>query len=346
LKTPFWRGLCPALLMLIVCYSVSYADEGKISGLFFGDYYYVLKNHNEALEKRNGFQFRRIYLNYDKGLSEEFALRLRFEMNSPSFPKDGVILTPFVKHGYLQWTKSDWRTTTYFGLSGTPTWGVIEDFWGYRPVAKTLLDLQRIGSSTDFGVAVKGSIDATKKLSYHAMVGNGSGINGETDKEKRGYLSLTARPVKGLVVEGYGEYDPRGKDNNRYTVQGFLGYEQEKFRVGAQFASQTRQTGKGKDNLNISGFSVFGTTQVVENRLWALARFDKMFEPNPDGERIAYTPYANTAGSNTIILGLDWIVAKDVHIMPNLFLVFYDEPARDKKPDADIMPRFTVYYRY
>jgi len=351
MKIHFWRGARLFLLLLVLsCDSVSYGDDGKMSGYFLGDYYYVAKSHNEALENRNGFQFRRIYFTYDRGLSEAFSIRFRLEMNIPSFPPDSQgnnpKLEPFVKHGYLKWTRKEWRTNAYFGLSGSPTWNVIEEVWGYRSVAKTLLDLQKLGNSTDFGVAVQGNLDAAKKLSYHAMVGNGTGTSGEIDKDKTVYLSLTARPVKGVIAEAYADFDKREESKDRYTVQGFLAYQVDTFRVGAQVPNQTRKQGAGKENLNLLEVSAFGAAQLIEKKVWALAQFDRMFDPNPDGESIAYTPYAATAKSNTVILGIDWTPLKEVLIIPNLFLVFYDAPDKGDKPNADVMPRVTLYYIY
>ena len=345
------RKVTRAGLVLLVfglsCVTMAaWADDGKIGGYFIGDYYYVVDSHDVELKDSNGFQFRRIYLQYDKGLDDAFSVRLRFEMNSPDLTKEKAKLVPFVKHGYLKWKHSEWRTTTYFGLSGTPTWGVIEGIWGYRSVAKTLLDLQKIGSSTDFGVAVKGTLDEAKKISYHAMVGNGSSTSSETNQQKRAYLSLTARPADGVIVEAYGDWDNKADDKDRITVQGFLAYQQETFRVGVQAANQTRKQGEGEDDVNLLAGSAFGAVQMVEKKLWAFGRLDRMFDPNPDGGKIAYTPYDATAASNTVIAGLDWTPIKNVHIIPNVFLVLYDDPDAGDKPDTDIMPRLTVYYRY
>ncbi len=78
------------------------AEEGKVSGYFIGDYYYVADSHDEALKNENGFQFRRIYMQYDTALDDAFSVRLRFEMNSASFPEEKKKLEPFVKHGYLE----------------------------------------------------------------------------------------------------------------------------------------------------------------------------------------------------------------------------------------------------
>jgi hypothetical protein len=354
MKNNVWRGLGILFFMLLI--SDSIADEGKINGYFFGDYYYVAKYHDEAFEKLNGFQYRRVYLTYDKGLSDAFAVRFRLEMNSPSFPpKDkNERLAPYIKHGYLKWTQAKWRTNAFFGQSGTPTWETVETIWGYRAVEKTPLDLYKMGDSTDFGIAVQGSVDAAKKLNYNVMVGNGSNVSGETDKDKRAYLALTAKPIKGLTVEAYGDFEKREektKDNkienkDRYTVQGFAAYQQDTFRVGAQFANQTRKQGEGKEDLNLAVFSAFGAAQVIKDKVWVLARFDKMLDANPEGDKIAYTPYDKTAASNTVIVGIDWRPLKDVQVIPNLFLTFYDKPEKGDKPGADIMPRLTLYYKF
>ncbi|MFQ6042931.1 MAG: hypothetical protein ACE5PV_18930 [Candidatus Poribacteria bacterium] len=333
--------------LLLIGLKSAWSQNGKISGYFIGDYYYVAQSHDEALKNRNGFQYRRIYFQYDKDLADEFAIRLRLEMNSSSFPEEKVKLEPFVKHGYLKWTKRDWRTNAYFGLSGTPTWEVIEKVWGYRSVAKTLLDMQKMGGSTDFGIAIQGAIDPGKKLNYHFMLGNGAGTSAEIDEDKKLYLSLTAKPADGITVEIYGDYENREESKDIYTVQGFAAYQQDKFRVGAQFVRQTRQQGPKKEDKNLEGFSLFGAAEVVEKRAWALARVDHLFDPSPGGAKIAYTPLDGKANPTMILVGLDWTPVKDMHIIPNLFLAFYETPeGKSKAPDTDIMPRLTLYYKF
>lgn len=343
LESHFWRGAKFLLVLLLGWQSVASADN--ISGYFFGDYYYAAKSHDAALDNRSGFQYRRIYFTYDKALSDELSTRFRLEMNSASFPtafKEKKRLEPFVKHAYLQWKNPAWRTRTYFGLSGTPTWANIEKVWGYRHVAKTLLDLQKMAGSTDFGVAITGDIDAGKKFSYHLMVANGMGTSGEIDRNKKVYLSVAARPMNGVVAEAYVDVGDTEGGHNQRTLQGFLGYRRDMFRLGAQAAYQTREL----DDLELFGMSMFAAAQIMTEKVWGFARFDRMFSANPNGERISYTPYSNTAKSNTIIIGLDWKVIKDLNVIPNLFLVFYDQPDMGDKPDTDIMPRLTAYFRF
>ena len=84
MKISFWHYLALiSVVVLTMSSSAVVADDGKISGLYFGDYYYIAAHHNEERKSRNGFWTRRVYLTYDQKLNETFSSRLRFEMNSP-----------------------------------------------------------------------------------------------------------------------------------------------------------------------------------------------------------------------------------------------------------------------
>ncbi|MCG9132951.1 hypothetical protein J5I95_14835 [Candidatus Poribacteria bacterium] len=340
--------LFPVICLLLSSFSVAWGNTQKISGYFLGDYYYVPRSHHGELEERNGFQYRRVYFTYDKGLSSEFSTRFRLEMNGKSFPTARQAtskLEPFLKHGYLKWEPSGWRTNIYFGLSGTPTWRNVEKVWGYRSVAKTVLDLQKMGSSADFGVALQGDIDASNLISYHLMIANGTGTRAEIDKNKKISFSLAAKPITGVTLEGYIDRENAADLGKWHTLQGFLGYQQERFRFGIQLANQTRQQAD-VDTLNILASSVFGAVQLLEKKVWAFARFDRLFDPNPNAETIPYIPFDNTARSNMILVGLDWAPTEAVHIIPNLIFVFYDKPDNIDKPDETIMPRLTVFFTF
>lgn len=328
--------------------SVAWGNKQKISGYFFGDYYYWSQFHHGGLEEQNGFQYRRVYFTYERDLSTEFSMRFRLEMNGKSFPttrQTTLKLGPFLKHGYLKWKPSGWRTNIYFGISGTPTWRNVEKVWGYRAIAKTTLDLHKMGSSADFGVALQGDIDASSRISYHLMISNGTGTRAEVDKNKKIAFSLAAKPAAGVTLEGYVDLENAADLGKWYILQGFLGYQQERFRLGIQLANQTRQQ-TDMDTLNILASSVFGAVQLLEKKVWAFARFDRLFDPNPNAKKIPYIPFDSTARSNMILVGLDWAPTEAVHIMPNLIFVFYDKPDNIDKPDETIMPRLTVFFTF
>ena len=342
MKRYFRRGILPLMCLLLSSASVLWGDAGKISGYFFGDYYYVLKSHDAELENRNGFQYRRVYFDYDKELSDAFSTRFRFEMNGAAFPTDRKKIEPFLKNGYLRWKKSDWRTNIYLGLTSNPTWKNVERVWGYRSVAKTVIDLHKMGNGSDFGIALQGDVDKSKKVSYHLIVANGMSTSAEIDSNKKIAFSLAAKPVKGVIVEGYADLENAVDRGKWYTLQGFLGYQREQFRLGVQLANQTRQ----KNDLNILVGSVFGVTQLIEKKVWAFARFDRLFDPNPFAKKVAYIPFDDRAAPNMILAGLDWAPIEAFHVMPNLVFVFYNEPDNGTKPDTTIMPRLTVFFRF
>ena len=341
----FRRGILPVMCLLLSSPAVLWGNEGRISGYFFGDYYYMLKSHDVGLESRNGFQYRRVYFTYEKGLSDEFSMRFRFEMNGQSFPtasQTASKIEPFLKHGYLRWKRPKWRTNIYLGLSSNPTWQNVEKVWGYRSVAKTVLDLHKMGNGSDFGIALQGDVDKSKRVSYHLIFANGMSTSAEIDKNKKIAFSLAAKPITGVVVEGYADIENAVDRGRWYTLQGFLGYQREQFRLGVQLANQTRQ----KNDLNILVGSVFGAAQLIEKKVWAFARFDRLFNPNPFAKRISYIPFDETAKSNMVLVGVDWMPIEAVHIMPNLVFVFYDEPDNSDKPDGTIMPRLTAFFTF
>ena len=345
MKRYFRRGILSLICLLLSSSSALWGDEGRISGYFFGDYYYVLKSHDVGFEDRNGFQYRRVYLDYDKELSDAFSMRFRLEMNGQSFPtarQTSSKIVPFLKNGYLRWKQPKWRTNIYLGISSNPTWKNVERVWGYRSVAKTVLDLHKMGNGSDFGIALQGDVDKSKKVSYHLIFANGMSTNAEIDNNKKIAFSLAAKPATGFIVEGYADLENAVDRGRWYTLQGFLGYQREQFRLGVQLANQTRQ----KNDLNILVGSAFGAAQLIEKKMWAFARFDRLFDPNPFGKRVTYIPFDDTAAPNMILVGLDWAPIEAFHIMPNLVFVFYDEPDNGAKPDSTIMPRLTAFFTF
>ena len=330
------------VLVLAAVVSAPAQDNGKLSGTIYSDYYYVVKNHKSELEDLNGFWFRRIYVTYDRGLSEELSMRIRFEMASPGDFSTSETTDPSLKDGYVKWKRG--RTQVFGGLSGSPTWGLVEKTWGYRAVEKTPLDLQKFGSSRDFGLAVKGKVDEAGKLAYHLMVGNGNSNKSETDKGKKAMGSIAIRPGGGLIVEAYVDYQGKNGDNDVFTVQGFAAYQHEKGRAGVQFAHQTRKVEGGNDvELQIgSAFLVVKLSDKVS----ALARVDRMFDPNPSGEKISYIPFDKTAESTFGLAGLDFALSDKLHLIPNVEVVSYDKNAAGVTPDLDLIGRVTAYVKY
>jgi len=274
-------------------------------------------------------------------MTEQLDMRLRFQMNSAGDFRSDTRLNPFAKDVYLRWKLTD-QHSTYLGLSRTPTWSVVEDFWSYRSLEKTALDLQRMGASRDLGVAFKGSLGSEQKVRYHLMVGNGSSTRGETNRGKGTSASLTFYPNDSLILEFYSDYDQRPLQADRNTYHAFLGYKRDWGRLGIQYGHQKR---KGDSKVNLDVLSFFGFVNV-SSRVTLIGRYDRMFDPNPEGARIAYTPFDPTAKFHFFLTGIDWKVTEEFSLIPNLEVVRYDEREDGSRPATDVMPRVTFFYRF
>ncbi len=313
----------------------------KVSGLVFGDYYYEAQNHSESIEDANGFWFRRAYLTFDSRLSDSIDSRLRFEMNSPGDFVSSGKLTPFVKDAWIR-MKYAGGQQAILGISPTPAFDYIEGFWGYRSLEKTILDLQKVESSRDFGLALKGGVGSAGALDYHAMFSNGGGEKSETNHGKKILFALGHQPSKGAVAQFFTDYEWR-PEGNRYTFQGFLGYKGSRGRVGLQYAHQTRELVAKNYDLNL--LSVFGVANMTE-KVSLVGRYDRVFEPNPEGGSIDYLPFDPNAKSNMFLAALDFKAHRQFNIMPNVEIVKYDKTADGTTPETDIVPRLTFFYTF
>jgi hypothetical protein len=334
------RLTLPTFAILLLIPLSGFSQAGKISGYMFGDYYYVAKNHDSEIEGKNGFWFRRIYFTYDQSLSEEFSIRFRLELNSPGDFTTSSKLEPFLKDGYLRWSKS--RHSILLGLSPTPMWNHLEKVWGYRSVIKTPGDLYKFGSSRDFGLAFRGAFDQEKRVHYHFMFANGNSTRSETNEGKKLMLALRYQFTPEFSFEVYGDWEDRDGPTNRYSGQVFFGYQGPKFRLGAQLMHQTQKQNVG--DLQLQVLSLFAVSKL-EKKLWGFVRFDRTFDPIAAGPTVSFLPFDGTSKITFLLLGLDYRPHGQVQLMPNLELAFYDSVG-GRSPASDVIPRLTFFYAW
>lgn len=323
---------------------------GGIKGYMFAEYYYILDHNNADLKDRNGFWFRRIYVTYNNKLSDNLKMRFRIEMNSPGDFTSKDKLTPVVKDAYLSYTMSGHELKA--GIIPTPTKTEIEKIWGYRSVEKTPLDLQKMLSSRDFGIALKGHLDSKKKIFYNVMFGNGAHNRGETDKGKKIYGALSFKPIKGLFLEVYGDYETQNDEKTYYVYQGFVAYEDEWGRVGVLYANRhfKQEITAADDRVyDYRIFSVFAVVKVIKN-IEVIVRYDKNFgsgfEGNYSGHKISYLSFADNSASNLLIGGISWQAYKNVWLIPNIKYVFYDEADEGDSPSDDVYANLTLWFKF
>lgn len=354
--------------------------EGNINGYMMGDAFWNAGHHVKEFKGITGFQFRRVYLTYDNDLGgNAFSMRLRLEMAHADQNNANGSMVPFVKDAYLAYKNGDHKG--YFGISGTPTFGLEEAIWGYRAVEKTPVDLQGWRSSRDTGIKVKGKFGM---IGYQAMVGNGESKNQENNKNKAFYLALNVKPVEGLIVEAYGDYyNNRAIDSadaltqvgaghpasnvirtSDYLFRLFAAYKGDWGRVGASASHRVVEQGSNetavapqviKPDAHMNLFSVFAVAKVTD-KVAAFARADYIDYP------MAKKPtYFNSEVSRArplfMVFGVDYEASKNVHIIPNIEIMAYGKSiaaegtnsrvtGAGQGPRSIVIPRVTFYWKF
>lgn len=317
------KAIILGLALLGSLTSEALAAEGKISGYMFGDYYY---NVSGPAEKQNGFQFRRIYFTYDLKWSDKVSGRFRLEANDAGFGKKER-MSPYVKESSVTW-KQD-KGTLSAGLVPTLTWALQEKVWGYRPIEKTILDLRGKGSAVDLGMVWMRKLgDAS---SFSLMVSNGNGTSAETDNDKKVAVQGLTK-VGGMDAKIYADLQTQKGGADQTTLAGFVGKSGEGFHGGVEafYRIDKKAAAAGEDRKGF-GVSLFGAKPIGEGKK-VFARAD-LYEPDGDGD---------DDQEALLIGGLDWALAKDLHLMPNVLVTLY----QDSSKDAQIVPRLTGFFEF
>ena len=126
------------------------------SMLAFGDVYYVPKHHLPEAADESGVFLRRLYLTADfEPADSPWRFRVRTETNGPSF--DEETWRNQVKD---LWVSYDWGAhKVMLGKQPTLTFAAMEEFWGFRTLARTDPDMQGMSSRFN-GISFTGAFDS------------------------------------------------------------------------------------------------------------------------------------------------------------------------------------------
>ncbi len=353
------RNLIAAFMLLssLVLASVSTLRAQQTFGTtIYLDYRYLLSQAGPTTLKpadptkayiNNQFIFRRAYFTYENKINDNLKFRFRLDADNTAnvtgvsltgSPVSGVGLSkddklrPFIKHLYLEWSNFLMENLTLrVGMEETLTFNLEEAAWGYRSVAKTLLDgykditgVDINATSADIGASLQGS--ATKYVRYGAQVVNGSGYSHlENDQYKKVSGQLQLIPIQGFSIVGYVDYArqlPKTAlpletkpgattykiDSTLQMVKGLV--------LGGTWFTYRNDLNQTVDfqRFGVSGWSVFGRFALNQKNLNAFARYDW------------YTP--NTKDSSKDlglwIFGLDWApLTSNMKLQPNLWIYSY-----------------------
>ncbi|HEX2867111.1 MAG TPA: hypothetical protein VHO03_08710 [Ignavibacteriales bacterium] len=338
--------------LVLVLLNSAFAQEKsspKLSGLMFGDYFYNIDQKDSSKKDLNGFQFRRIYITTDYTISESFETRFRLEADqSPASLTSGGKIGVMVKDAYLRWKDIFKGSDFYFGLSANPEIDVAESFWGYRPLEKTITDLNGIVPSRDLSVDLKGNLDAAGTVKYWAKIGNNSGNAPEVNKYKRFYGMLQFMPLSFFRFTVYGDYaayapkvdqlDKQSKSNNAFIGALHVNFfQKDVYSAGVETFYKTQQNNfapnktAALESQNGYGISLYAWYRIID-KVRLVGRYDKT-TPNTDLDKHDRT---------SLILGaVDFQVDKNVSVMPNVESVSYSGLSA-----SDLVGRVTFSYQF
>jgi hypothetical protein len=345
------RTLFLFITLMSCCYFSSGQEKsgGYIHGLIVGDYFYKTggdaqpfgsaSQFSQPLPKdSSGFQIRRLQLFYDYTFSDEFSTRFQLEGNEQSLDPNGR-LSLYMKTAYLEWKNLVPKSSLYIGLVPTPTWINVEGQWGYRSVEKTITDFRGLGSLTDMGVHLRGTLFSDGSVGYSLMIGNGNAQKPENNNFKKYYAMINGKPLQNLSVEAYVDYESNAQQKDRTTWKAFLSYQEPSFMIGMEILEQVQ---KKQDTFFADdapfGISVFSWYRLFDQ--WKVyGRLDR-YDPNRFSSLTGFYEYF-------ISLGLDYMPINNVHFMPNIWInAFTDKSSAGRTKSADVVPRITFFFLF
>jgi hypothetical protein len=308
----------------------------EIGGLLFGDLYHVASHHTEEGDGATGAVLRRGYLTFNGTFGERWDSRLRIEVNQSgefeTYDFEAEFKDLWVRYRAGAEAKHD----IHIGLSPTPTFDLIESFWGLRYLLRTPLDLQGV-ASRDTGFAGRGPLNASGTLRYRAMAGAGVEFGNESGDGDKLMGAVSWQPAPRWILDFYLDHEKLAGPADRTTWQVFTGYRTDTLRIGAQYSSQDREL---EPPLELA--SVFAV-QDLSKALSVIGRIDRLFEISPRGDNISYLPFDPRSRATFFIAALEWRATPKLRITPNITTTIYDRNDEGFKPDTDLHLRLTFF---
>ena len=305
----------------------------EFGGLLFGDVYHIASHHSPDGEGATGLLLRRGYLTANAGLGKHWRGRVRIEVN-----QDGKFETytfdTRLKDLYL--ARKIAGQELVLGLSPTLTYDLIESTWGARYLMRTPLDLQGV-PSRDTGITFKGALTQSGSVRYRAMYGSGLEYANQGGGGDKLMGAFTWTLPTGIQIDLYADHENRDGNTDRSTWQLFAGQNTDTLRWGIQYSHQDRQ-----DDPKLELASVFMVPRLSET-LSLIGRVDRLLEPSPRGDRIAYVPFDPSARATMVLAGLEYRFSPAFRMTPNVIWTTYGDDVDVARPEDDLHLRLTIF---
>lgn len=296
-----WETFILSIALLLL--GITAIEGAEIPGKVSGKAYFTYYTPTDTADGFSEFKFNRFYFTYDVKVSDQHSVRFRLDGDNKA---DGKKWRPYLKHAYVAWADVIPGAKAYFGMQGIPNWSYSEKFWGYRSVEKTIMDKNKIGSSADVGVGLKGKLSSS--LHYHLLYANGSGYSKpEDDNYKKFYGLVGFKTKKAFTGSAFFDYEPQSESYVYTTYGAFGGWNYKWLKTGVEYFQRQK---RNATTVTASGLSVFGKLS------WVV----KGFAGNVIGRVDQYDPDNTVSGDEKYyaILAYDYQAHKQFHLIPNL----------------------------
>jgi hypothetical protein len=118
------------------------------------------------------------------------------------------------------------------------------------------------------------------------------------------------------------------------------------WRASLQLGHQRRrEAGRDGSDLGLDFLSAFAAVPLRPN-LELVGRLDRAFQAVPGSDSFDYFPFSEKARFVVGYAALDVLLAKHVHLIPNVEFAAYGRATDGARPGTDVMPRATVFYSW
>jgi hypothetical protein len=358
----------------------------KITGEAFGDYAYKLQTDTQgrgnfqysSLKKDyNAFDIRRVAIGLSAPLSPKFIAEALLSHDGNTLPDGSRAL--YVKFANIRWKGLLPGLDIIIGQQRTPsitTLNGVEQYWGYRPIEKTMLDMRRIAPTFDLGLGFQGC-NKDSSRGFDLMIGNNTAAKTVTTTSKRAYFGIYQKFFKRrLIIQLYTDYyrqqantftnpdltttkgKPYMRSWNAYKL--FAAWQTKNFTIGAEAVYQLQRKALAMVDSELVGFpaiynsfSPFGISAFLRGSL--LKTKDKkellngfiradFWNPNTM-DYFVFTKSLFPDNDIFLTAGLDYSPMKNVHFMPNIWLSSFI-PKNSGIAGTDLVARITFSYKY
>ena len=269
----------------------SWTDGTKVSATVFTDVSNINQTPTPNKINGTGADIKRAYLIIDHQFSPIYSAELAIDfapngiiLNGGTFGSGTLMGSEAIKYAYVQAKYAD-EFILQGGAEKTPWIPFVEDLYGYRYIDKVMIDQNKFGNSSDWGVNAHG--DLGKGLfDYSVSVVDGAGYKNPTRSQQMDVEARANFNWNGFVLAGGGYWGKLGNDiqtapptappapqtATRYDV--LLAYTNSQIRAGVEYFNATDWKVVPKLTPDqAQGWSVFGSYNVTPQ--WAVfGRYD------------------------------------------------------------------------